>query len=190
MIKRLLITAGLLGILSQTPALSTPPHSLDANLRDTQMSWIRKTINYSRKDSSIVMIAYKKEHELVYYENGDSVDCFPISLGWDSTRDKQKEGDGRTPEGNYRIIEVKDMGQTSFHRAFRINYPNSKDRKQGKTGSLIEIHGRRGPNAAGTYDWTSGCIAISDEDIDSIFNQIRNQDKSGKPVRVTIVKSR
>jgi len=92
------------------------------------------------------------------------VQDYGISLG-QMIGSKEKEGDLRTPEGYYRIVEVKD-GDTlpSIYgpRAFVLNYPNSFDTALGRTGGGIWLHGsgqgQRTPD-------TRGCVELDDDKI-------------------------
>jgi murein L,D-transpeptidase YafK len=80
---------------------------------------------------------------------------------------KRFQGDRRTPEGEYRI----DYGNpdSAYHLSLHITYPSAQDtafaRAQGRApGGLIFIHGQ--PN------WTDGCIALSDREIEQLWQQI------------------
>jgi len=93
---------------------------------------------------------------------------------------KEREGDGRTPEGHY-IIDSRDAA-SNYHKALHISYPNQQDRARAAKlgvppGGAIMIHGL--PNGMGwlgsahrLYDWTLGCIAVTDEEIDEIWNMV------------------
>jgi murein L,D-transpeptidase YafK len=101
---------------------------------------------------------------------------YQIALGRGSAGIKQVAGDNRTPEGKY-IIDEKKIA-TKFHKALHISYPNSDDRaraaKLGKSpGGDIEIHGLpTGLAWLGSLqhviDWTAGCIALSNDEIDEV----------------------
>jgi murein L,D-transpeptidase YafK len=103
-----------------------------------------------------------------------------IQLG-DPNGPKRFQGDRRTPEGEYRI----DYGNpdSAYHLSLHINYPNAQDavfaRAQGRApGGLIFIHGQ--PNGWATHhhsaraprDWTDGCIALSDREIEQLWQRI------------------
>jgi murein L,D-transpeptidase YafK len=141
-------------------------------------SWVDSTLNESIRDSSNSIIVTKADNKLYLIKNGKVDSEYSIDLGYNSHDDKQKEGDGCTPEGMYLVQEKLDSRSTSFYKAFLINYPNKEDKSKGKTGSAIEIHGNGGKG----YDWTLGCMALSNEDIDEIFQHIKKGD------RITIVR--
>ena len=93
---------------------------------------------------------------------------------------KERQGDGRTPEGNY-ILDRRNA-HSKFHRSIHISYPNADDIKRARAlgvppGGDIFLHGL--PNGAGfigaahrQMDWTTGCIAVTDEEIDEIWNLV------------------
>ncbi|HXU30017.1 MAG TPA: L,D-transpeptidase, partial [Thermoanaerobaculia bacterium] len=112
---------------------------------------------------------------------------FVVELSKKAMARKLWEGDGATPEGVYRIVAKKDAGESRYHRALLLDYPNADDRRawaeaarhgraprrQGP-GGLIEIHGAGGRG----FDWTNGCVALSNADIDRLFPAVA----AGTPV--------
>ncbi len=147
-------------------------------------TWVDSTLNESVKDSSNAIIVDKSANILYLIKNGKVHLQYNIELGLNPTDDKQRQGDGCTPEGMYDVSWKREVGQTSFYRAFLINYPNLEDKAKGKTGGAIEVHGSgsgKKPEEGG-YNWTLGCIAMSNWEIDSIFPYIEEKD------RITIVK--
>lgn len=99
---------------------------------------------------------------------------------------KEREGDHRTPEGDYTIDAQKQ--DSTFHRALHISYPSPTDSAsaaQGgvKPGSDIVIHGiRNGLGRLGafhrTFDWTSGCIAVTDKQIEELHRAFQMAPRS------------
>jgi murein L,D-transpeptidase YafK len=102
---------------------------------------------------------------------------YDMSLGGDPIGHKQREGDGRTPEGNY-VIDFKNP-RSRFHLALRISYPDAADRNSARrrgvpAGGDIMIHGL--PNGLGWLgrfhlwrDWTDECIAVTNPQIEEIW---------------------
>ena len=96
--------------------------------------------------------------------------------------------DARTPEGRY-VIDSRNAA-SAYHKALHISYPNSDDRKRAAKlgvapGGAVMIHGL--PNGKGwvgpthrLYDWTLGCIAVTDQEIDEIWNLV----PVGTPVEI------
>ena len=98
-------------------------------------------------------------------------------------------GDKATPEGMYKIIRKFDNDSTLYHKALLINYPDNEDTANFMTalakgtlpgsshiGGMIEIHGHGGKGV----DWTEGCIALKDREMDTIFAMV----KIGTPVTI------
>ena len=107
---------------------------------------------------------------------------YEVDLGFAPEGDKKIEGDGKTPEGAY-LIDRRNPN-SSFHLSIGISYPNARDiaeaRALGKEpGGDIFIHGQ--PNllkefirAQRTPDWTAGCIAVTNEEIEEIYAMVKN----------------
>lgn len=101
---------------------------------------------------------------------------YPIGLGFNPVGHKQFQGDGRTPEGHYRI-GVRNP-QSAFHLSLGVSYPSPDDRamafaKGRSPGGDIFIHGS--PNGAlqePIGDWTRGCIAVSNSEIEEIWRLV------------------
>lgn len=129
---------------------------------------------YVKADRVLVV---KSERRLRLLHGRTVLRDFPISLGWNPVGHKLHEGDGRTPEGRYQLDYFNT--QSRFYRSIHISYPNGVDvlraaRRGDRVGGNIVIHGLPsgaewiGDLQAGT-DWTSGCIAVSNEAMDVIW---------------------
>ena len=103
------------------------------------------------------------------------VKSYDISLGNQPVGHKQFSGDGKTPEGIYYVDRFNP--RSAYHLSVGISYPNAADRafaeSQGRDpGGDIFIHGR-GPDGNNLFprqrDWTAGCIAVTDEEIQEIY---------------------
>lgn len=147
-------------------------------------SLIDSTLNESKRENKNAILINKSEYALYLIKSGELYSKYPIELGENPYDAKQKEGDSCTPEGMYKVSKKLDKEQTTFYRAFLLDYPNAEDRKNKKTGSAIEIHGSGSgsPPKYGGSNWTWGCISLSNDDIDEIFSDIT------KGNRITIVK--
>ncbi len=118
--------------------------------------------------------------------DGDSlVKRYPIDLGRDPVKRKLHQDNATTPEGIYRIVNLRP--RSTFHKAFDLSYPNQVDRQRYRLlcprgrpdiGGAIQIHG----GGCGS-DWTYGCMALRDEDIDELFEH----PEIGVNTRVVIV---
>ncbi|HKA02208.1 MAG TPA: L,D-transpeptidase family protein [Candidatus Solibacter sp.] len=96
---------------------------------------------------------------------------YRIALGRDPIGHKQQEGDGRTPEGHY-VIDRRNP-KSRFYLALHISYPNADDVERAQAagvppGSDIMIHGLKDGERR-DEDWTQGCIAVTDEEMDEIW---------------------
>lgn len=120
--------------------------------------------------------------------DGRVVRTYSIALGGDPIGHKQREGDGRTPEGRY-VLDWRNGG-SAFHKSIHVSYPNAADkasaaRRGVDPGGMIMIHGQ--PNGFGWaawmiqwFDWTDGCIAVTDDEMDEIWDMVGN----GTPIEI------
>ena len=102
---------------------------------------------------------------------------YPIRLGLNPTGHKEREGDFRTPEGLYQLVGRNPRSE--YFLSLEVSYPNEEDRARAKKsgvspGGLIMIHGqpnvpRKSPDYYANYDWTNGCIAVSNSDMVDIW---------------------
>ena len=122
----------------------------------------------------------KSERTLSLMANGKLVRRYSIVLGRSPEGAKTREGDRRTPEGRY-VLDFK-KADSSYYRAIHVSYPNAQDRARARTlgvvpGGAIMIHGQ--PNGRGwnndtlQYDWTDGCIALSNADMTELWNLVQ-----------------
>jgi L,D-peptidoglycan transpeptidase YkuD (ErfK/YbiS/YcfS/YnhG family) len=143
---------------------------------------VEETLAESARRGTTVFIVDKLRRRLDVYVDGQWVADFPVELGARGLRQKLHAGDKATPEGRYRVVEVRSNGQTRYYKALLLDYPNGEDRvrfAEGRqrgwiprgvgVGSLIEIHGDGGKGK----DWTDGCIALSNDQMDRLFRYAR-----------------
>lgn len=126
------------------------------------------------------VIVDKSSRSMWLVSDSDVQFTFKISLGPNPEHHKQYVGDGRTPEGKYRLTWKNDQSQ--FYKAFHINYPNSTDRALSQRinkhpGGNIKIHGLPNNSPFGAkdhlaFDWTDGCIAVSNKAMDIIWSHV------------------
>ncbi len=122
----------------------------------------------------------KSDRTLTLYNGGTEIARYTgIRFGDAPAGHKRFEGDEKTPEGQY-TIDGRNPG-SSYHLSLRISYPNVTDRafanSQGKSpGGDIFIHGQpngyNGPVIA--RDWTDGCIAVSNAEIEQIWKLVQD----------------
>ena len=148
-----------------------------------------------------MIYVYKARRLLEVRRNGTVLLSCPVSLGFSPVGHKTREGDGRTPEGSYRICTVNHHSRFSI--ALGISYPSAADalsalrKKQIRPhtlcliavcellrmrppwrtplGGYIMLHGESPEQKTG--DWTAGCIAVSDADILKISRLCRKGER-------------
>lgn len=130
-------------------------------------------------------IVVSKSNRVLQLMNGDEVlRRYRIHLGFEPNGHKTRSGDGRTPEGLYYIDRRNP--RSDYYLSLGISYPNAEDliraRAQGvEPGGDIFIHG--GPTRAedkNKKDWTAGCIAVSDSEIEEIWSIV----PTGVPIAI------
>lgn len=140
----------------------------------------------SQTADSILIL--KKDHLMELLAGGKVIRTYKVALGRGGLAAKQREGDGRVPEGHY-IIDTRNA-HSAYHKALHISYPKADDRRRAARlgvppGGAVMIHGL--PNGKGwlgashrLYDWTLGCVAVTDDEIDEIWNLV----PVGTPVEI------
>ncbi|MCB2088981.1 MAG: L,D-transpeptidase family protein [Sphingomonadaceae bacterium] len=129
----------------------------------------------------------KSDRTLTVYRSGRAIRTFSgIALGDSPEGHKRFEGDERTPEGRY-VIDTRNP-DSAYHLSLRISYPNARDRAfaegQGLSpGGDIFIHGQPNGLPAGRIpgDWTDGCIAVSNDEIEELWAAVPD----GTPIEIT-----
>ncbi|WP_283176931.1 L,D-transpeptidase family protein [Gemmobacter sp. 24YEA27] len=121
------------------------------------------------------IVIEKAARRMALIQEGREVRVYRIALGFSPTGDKNREGDGRTPEGEFRIDRRND--QSAYHLSLGLDYPKPADRARARAGGYspggdIMIHGQ--PNMLPdetliATDWTAGCIAISNAEMREIW---------------------
>lgn len=153
------------------------------------------------QSQDIAVKIYKSDRKLFLYANGDVIGIFKIALGFAPVNDKEREGDGKTPEGKFVICYINN--QTPYVYFYGLNYPNAEDAERGLKQELISqeeykqiaraaksgdiplwntpLGGEVGIHGGGNWwDWTQGCIAVSDADIFTLKEYL----KIGTPVEI------
>jgi murein L,D-transpeptidase YafK len=123
------------------------------------------------------IVVQKSAKKLSIFRDGNQIKRYRIALGGNPAGAKQEEGDMKTPEGIYKIDSRN--AQSSFHLALHISYPSDEDNKRAaargvSVGSDIMVHGiKNGRGWIGAFhrwkDWTAGCIALTDEEIEELW---------------------
>ena len=123
------------------------------------------------------ILVEKSERKLSVLRGGEVLKTYRVALGRNPIGAKEQEGDMKTPEGIY-TIDYRNP-QSDYHLALHISYPSAEDTTRAaqrgvNAGFDIMIHGL--PNGRGWIgaahrqkDWTAGCIAVTDQEIDEIY---------------------
>lgn len=136
-------------------------------------------------DSVLVL---KGERKLILLDRGNPVREYRIALGGNPVGPKAREGDRKTPEGQY-VIDYRNKN-SAFHLALHVSYPDVVDRARASAqgidpGGLIMIHGIRNKlwffgRFHRAIDWTNGCIALTDWEIEELWRLVAD----GTPIEI------
>jgi murein L,D-transpeptidase YafK len=134
------------------------------------------------------VLVLKKERTLQLVNSGKVIKTYRIALGGDPIGPKSRQGDHKTPEGVY-VLDFRNA-QSHFHKAIHISYPSDLDRAAARSNAVspggdVFLHGL--PNGFGyigsahrLQDWTDGCIAVTNEEIDEIWKAVPD----GTPIEI------
>lgn len=134
------------------------------------------------------IVIEKRAHRLTLFRMGQPIRRYLVALGGNPVGDKVSAGDRRTPEGLFSIAGRNP--NSDYHLSLRISYPDAYHRQRAEAlgvdpGGNIMIHGL--PNGKGfvgayhrTADWTNGCVALTDEEIEEIWSAV----PTGTPVLI------
>lgn len=134
------------------------------------------------------VVVVKSERLMMLLKNGEIIRSYKVALGRNPEGRKVRQGDARTPEGVYYLDRRN--SNSRFHRALHISYPNADDIRHAKAhgvspGRDIMIHGLpKSFEDVGewhrTIDWTKGCIAVTNTEIDEIWTLVPD----GTPIEI------
>ncbi len=134
------------------------------------------------------VIVFKQERTLQLLDHGKVFKTYKVALGANPVGPKVRQGDHRTPEGAY-VLDHRNA-HSQFYKSIHISYPGAADRANAAKlhvapGGDIFLHGL--PNGYGWIggkhrlkDWTDGCVAVTDEEIDEIWRLVRD----GTPIEI------
>lgn len=170
---------------------ASDPWTLRAGAEAAGVAWPPPSLRLTIDKSSRALTAWSGEIALKRYR---------VGLG-DPEGDKERQGDRRTPEGPLRVVTKN--AQSNFHKFLGLSYPTSEDAARGLAAGLVtraqadairaaDAAGRRPPwetalgglvgihGGGGDWDWTLGCVAVTDEEIDELWEVVR----IGTPVHI------
>ena len=134
------------------------------------------------------VIVLKKERILRLESHGREIKTYKVALGGDPIGPKTRQGDHKTPEGIY-VLDFRNA-HSKFYMAIHISYPSAHDRAAAREpgvspGGDVFLHGL--PNGYGFVgaahrlkDWTDGCIAVTNVEIDEIWAAVAD----GTPLEI------
>jgi murein L,D-transpeptidase YafK len=134
------------------------------------------------------VVVLKKERTLQLLSHEKVIKTYKVALGGDPVGPKARQGDHKTPEGVY-VLDSRNA-HSQFYKSIHISYPNAGDRaaarqKGASPGGDVFVHGL--PNGYGWVgashrlkDWTDGCVAVTDQEIDEIWQAVAD----GTPIEI------
>jgi len=137
----------------------------------------KRVFDYAiQKGSADRILIEKSTRRLMLISQGEVLKSYNIALGGNPIGPKERQGDDKTPEGTY-VIDGRNK-DSRFHLSLHISYPNERDKNRAKElgvspGGDIMIHGIKNGfswvgDAHTEVDWTKGCVAVTDEEIEEI----------------------
>jgi hypothetical protein len=162
-----------------------------AQLSDEELSLNRRPLRLPLAAPKIVV--EKRARRLTLYSGGAAVRVYAVVLGFAPEGDKEKQGDGRTPEGAFRVCTKNERSR--FYLSLGLDYPRVADAERGLRSGLITraeaVRIRRAAargacppwntalggeifiHGGGTAsDWTAGCVALENEQIRELFDVV------------------
>jgi murein L,D-transpeptidase YafK len=136
------------------------------------------------------VVVRKSERKLELIQDGKVVREYQIALGNRPRGHKFQRGDERTPEGDY-VLDWRNPN-SRFYKSIHVSYPNAQDTRFARfsgldPGDMIMIHGQpnyiRSVKVKAEYqdrDWTDGCIAVQNQEMDEIWRFVRY----GTPIKI------
>jgi len=127
------------------------------------------------------VVVLKKERKLELLNQGRVIKTYKVALGGDPVGPKARQGDHKTPEGAY-VLDFRNA-HSQFYKSIHISYPSDRDRAVARRngvspGGDVFVHGL--PNGYGAIggaahrlnDWTDGCVAVTNEELDEIWRAV------------------
>jgi lipoprotein-anchoring transpeptidase ErfK/SrfK len=144
----------------------------------------------TKAPASKIVVIKSKRVMVLFDKDGNVLSRHRISLGKNNIGTKLKKGDYKTPEGRYKVIDMR--RDKVYYKEILISYPNKEDKARSKSlgfnpGGGITIHAQPNWNWDGhgndytlENDWTEGCMAVTNKGMDTIWEMIR----LGTPIEI------
>ena len=158
--------------------ITEEPPKIEATIYD----WSQNDELIEKKKASKIVVVKSKRVMVLLDENDNLLSRHRVSLGENPEGQKIKQGDKRTPEGIYKIIDKRK--DKKYYKEMLISYPNSEDRARAKRlgvnpGGGITIHAQvpmfwngEGDDYTLSHDWTNGCMAMTNKGINTIWDMV------------------
>jgi murein L,D-transpeptidase YafK len=150
--------------------------------------YFKSTERVEALPQSDLIVVEKSNHTMTLFRDGKVLKTYSVALGRGGGEQKELAGDNRVPEGLYRIVGRNP--HSAFHLALKVGYPTSVQRLKASLrgvdpGGDIMVHGiRNGLGWIGqlhrSVDWTRGCIAVTDAEIEEVWNAVSD----GTPIEI------
>lgn len=159
-----------------------------AKKKTTAKPAVKKTdpANVDTTENTFYIIVDKSDYELKVYDEEGWYATYPIVFGGKDLGDKRMQGDKKTPDGQFKIVEKKihkqwgpemmlDYPNDESYRRFNQRKANGEIPKNAKIGGGIAIHATR-PQEEWTvdnyYNWTDGCVSVKYTEMKDLFSYI------------------
>lgn len=143
-------------------------------------------VNKEQKADAVLVV--KSTRTLTLLAHGKVIRSYKVALGGTPVGAKEEQGDHKTPEGHY-VLDRRNP-KSKFYKSIHVSYPNEQDRRKAEKrgvspGGDIMIHGlQNGFGHVGAahrlVDWTDGCIAVTDAEMDEIWQMVAD----GTPIEI------
>ncbi|MEY3001664.1 MAG: hypothetical protein RLZZ428_39 [Pseudomonadota bacterium] len=174
---------GLIAILLLAGCGSTVEVKDDQYITEACQQELLNAQDFTESKSIDKIVVVKKERKMYLYKNNEIQNIFPVSLGRNPEGHKEKQGDGKTPEGEFWISRK--LCSEKYYRSLCISYPRPEDkanalRKGIRPGGNVTIHAQPAWNADGRGDtytlsknWTEGCVAVTNSVMKDLWYAVR-----------------
>lgn len=153
-----------------------------AIIDDTLFDWQQNDEILQEGRAAKIVVVKSKRVLVLFDENGEVLSRHRISLGKNPVGTKLKEGDYKTPEGIYSIVDIRT--DPKYYKEILISYPNEEDRRRSRElgfnpGGGITFHAQvpwnwdgHGDDYTLEHDWTIGCIAMTNRGMDDVWSRV------------------
>jgi len=184
------VSAGIAGLLRLSRSGAVQPETGSGTSAPPVVAMSRPNAG----PDELQVVINKGKRRLTVFRGGKEIMAFPVVLGAKSNGDKQREGDGRTPEGTFYVCEKNE--KSKYYLFIGLSYPNEEDAERGLRDGLItsrdrdaivqaiKAHGKPpwytrlggeiGLHGGGTaWDWTEGCVGLDNGDMRQLYSLLR-----------------